>query len=173
MVLHNFTRSRGVLTRALLFLSERTLPNQMLKSYSGKFPGRILRFAIYTTPYMKGGEFMKKEIAMLFSKETSEHWTDDKDQNLLFLKTCERYFNNKLMLESYVSLDDVTSTLGLETSIEIINKAMQKFANGEDPYRNEGFGWSKSDGQYIDFNLFENAKTIDNNEFIITLKFEE
>jgi hypothetical protein len=122
---------------------------------------------------MKGGRFMKKEIAMLFSKETSEYCTDDKDQNLLFLKTCEHYFNSKLRSKGYVSIDDVASILGLETSTEIINKAMQKFANGEDPYRDGEFGWSKSDGQYIDFHLFENAKTMDNNEFIITLKFEE
>ena len=113
---------------------------------------------------------MKKEIAMLFSKETSEYCTDDKDQNLFFLKTYEHYFNNKLRSKGCVSLDEVMSVLGLETSTEIINKLTQKLVNGEDPRE---FGWSKSDGQYIDFNLFENAKSMDNNEFIITLKFEE
>ena len=113
---------------------------------------------------------MKKEIDMLFSKETSEYCTDDKDQNLFFLRMCEHYFNDKLRSEGYVSFDEVTSALGLETSTERINKLMQKLANGEDPRK---FGWFKSDEQYIYFNLFENYKSIDNNEFVITLNFED
>lgn len=79
-------------------------------------------------------------------------WEPNIDYNLMFLRSTERYLNDKLELRGYVTIFEVYESLGLELNL----KKLENVKNPSDLW------WSYGNGSKIDFGItpFEDSDIV-------------
>lgn len=94
-----------------------------------------------------------------FFDKFSHYYSDDHDENVIFLKAQERYANDLLISKGYLFLNDVYDTLGLERT-----KAGQVVGWIYDPENGEG-------DNYVSFGLHANKDFLEGNNDVALLDF--
>ena len=74
----------------------------------------------------------------------NKNWSPDAERNMLFIQATQKYCNQLLRQEGYLSLNDVYKALGFNVSDDVT-----------DPYWHIGWFYNNEHGDgYIDFGVF-------------------